>query len=241
MLDLPFETTAVIVVGLISLALAIFTLVVLLLNRVRRTIKKMRFQQTPHISVPQHVLRFLMTFIWIALSLAVVFIAAFIQSFNSFTKRELVAEVQCTYVADNERAMLLKLTPIVSGNRQEMQGFILQGDQWALEGNILKWDDWLNFVGLHTQYKLTRVRGRYLDIESEINEKGTVYSLVGKEDTPEWRWLFQHGYRLRFVDAVYGNTVYSYPADHKIYQVFVTTSGFLLKVKEDMSARGTGP
>ncbi|MFQ5650201.1 MAG: hypothetical protein ACE5IY_09700 [bacterium] len=232
MLDLPFETTLVIAVAAVSLILSVLTLLILLLNRIRRT-----FMPGPagHISIPQHVLRFLATFLWITTSLAVLFIAAFVQSFQSFTKRELVAEVQCRPLADEPNAMLLELTQVSGGERLEKQGFILKGDQWALEGDILKWDDWLNFAGLHTMYKLTRVRGRYVHVTDELNEANSIFSLVDQEDDPRWRWLYKYGYRLRFVDAVYGNTVYTYPSEDSVYEVFVTTSGYIVKVKEGIT------
>lgn len=232
MFDLPFETTFVIYIAFISLILGILTLVSLLVNRVRRIIKRIRFQQIKYISIPQNVFRFLITILWIALSAAALFLAAFVQSFQNFTKKELIAEVRCRPLEDELHSMLLELTPILSHEKKDTQGFILNGDQWALEGDILKWDDWLNFAGLHTMFKLTRVKGRYINIQDERDSEQSVYSLVKNEEDPRWRWLYKYGYRLRFVDAVYGNTVYTYPSKENVYEIYVTTSGFSVKVKE---------
>lgn len=232
--DTPFEMTFVILVGLSALALGLIVLVFMLLNRGRRLFLKFRYQQVPYISVPQHVFRFVLTFFWIGLSLIILFIGAFVQSFQSFNKEELVALIQCHAVDKNAKTMLLEVEPVRDGELQDGTSFLVHGDQWALEGDILKWDSWLNFGGLHTMYKLTRVRGRYVETEDERSGKNSVYSLVPTEDDPQWRWLYHYGYRLRFVDAVYGNTVFTYPDEGKLFQVFVTTSGFIVRASDKM-------
>lgn len=232
MLNLPFETNTVIYFAFVSLVLSSGMLLFLVGNRVRRTVKRLRRQYVPHITVPENVFRFVLVFLWISLSFGLLFLAAFIQSYRSFTKTQLVAVVQCRPLEDEEHAMLLELTPVVDGVRQQTAGYVLRGDQWALEGNILKWDDWLNFAGVHTQYKLTRVRGRFVNTSDEINIRPTVYSLVQQEEDPRWQWLFKYGHRLRFVQAVYGNTVFTFPSNDHVFGVYVTTSGFMTKVMQ---------
>lgn len=232
MFNFPFELSGIILISAISLILAALTLLYLLANRIRRTIKKLRLQQTKYIGVGQHVIRFTMTFLWMAVSAAILFLAAFIQSYQNFTKEELVAEVRCVPLQENGAAsMHLELIPVQAGQRLPPRSFLLNGDQWALEGDILKWDDWLNFAGIHTMYKLTRIRGRYVNYQDEINQPPSVYSLVEQEDDPRWRWLYKYGHQLRFVDAVYGNTVYTYPSQQNIFEVYVSTSGFTVKIK----------
>lgn len=231
MIDLPFEISWFIYLAFASLVLAVLTLLFLILNRVRRTVKRYRREYIRYIGVSQNLFRFVATILWIAISAAILFLAAFIQSYQNFTKQELAAEVLCVPVSGNDETMLLELTELKDGRKQAPQKFILHGDQWAVEGNILKWDDWLNFAGIHTMYKLTRVRGRYESYQEEISRQPTVYSLVEYEDDPRWRWLFQYGHKLRFVDAVYGNTVFTYPSENKTYEIYVTTSGFIARVK----------
>ncbi|MFQ5769511.1 MAG: hypothetical protein ACE5HX_03175 [bacterium] len=233
MIDFPFRTGFVIYISLISLILGFVTLFILLLNRFRRTIRRFRRKYIKYISLSQNVFRFILTIFWIAISAAILFLAAFIQSYQSFTKKELVAEVRCLPLEDRKGAMFLELTPVNAGQIQEARKFLLNGDQWALEGDILKWDDWVNFIGLHTMFKLTRVRGRYVNYQDEIRQPPSVYSLVEREDDPQWRWLFKYGHKLRFVSAVYGNTVYTYPSENNIYEIYVTTSGFMAGVREE--------
>ncbi len=231
MLDSPFTATPVVLIALGSACLAVIVLLVSLGARFRRMARGARGRQGRRTSVGQNVMRFLLIIIWILSSLVVLFIAAFAQSFSAFTKQELVAEVKCHLVNEEPHTMLLTLTRFENGEEKPPEGFVLKGDQWALEGDIVKWDDWLNFAGLHTMFKLTRVRGRFQKTVDEVAMTPTAYSLIEHEERPEWRWLYQNGYRLRFIDAVYGNTVYTYPDSNRTFQVYVTTSGFLVRKK----------
>ncbi len=230
--DLPFETSLVILVAAVSLLLAVLTLFFLLFNGLARVVKRMRGRPIFYLSVTQITVRFVSVILWIAVSAAVLFLAAFIQSYERFTHKELVAEVRAVPLDSRAGTLYLELTPIRDGKRQPVRSFEIHGDQWALEGDILKWDDWLNFLGIHTMYKLTRVRGRYLNVQDELAQEPSVYSLVAEQERPEWRWLYKYGHRLRFVDAVYGNTVYTFPSEEQVFEVYVTTSGFSVEVRE---------
>ena len=100
-----------------------------------------------------------------------------------------------------------------------------------IEGDILKWENWLNFLGLHTRYRLTRLTGHYVAIASEINEPRTVYSLADDEDHPLWRYLYQYGHQLPFVSSVYGNAVFQAAGGDNRYAIYVGTSGFIVRQK----------
>jgi len=100
-----------------------------------------------------------------------------------------------------------------------------------LEGDILKWDNWLNFLGLHTRYRLTRLRGRYIQVEDEKKKETTLFSLVGDENHPLWRYLYKQSYRLPFVSTVYGNASYQASGKDKHFSIYVSTSGFVVREK----------
>ncbi|HWP91574.1 MAG TPA: hypothetical protein VNN20_05195 [Thermodesulfobacteriota bacterium] len=180
----------------------------------------------------KNALSFILIFLWILSSAAALFFTAFIQSYQGFTKKELVAIVRSTPLDSGVDGMRIELKLVRNGEIEKAREFMIRGDQWSIEGDILKWKDWLNFLGLHTMYKLTRVRGRYVDTQEEIRNIPTVYSLVGNEEDPVWRWLHKYGHKLPFVTAVYGNTVFTYPSEEKTYAVYVTTSGFMMQVEE---------
>ena len=98
-----------------------------------------------------------------------------------------------------------------------------------LEGDILKWDDWLNFMGLHTRYRLTRIRGRYLRTTDEMKEQPTIYPLVENENHPLWRYLYDYGPELPMVSTVYGNAVFQTSGKEKRFKIFVGLSGFVVR------------
>jgi hypothetical protein len=155
------------------------------------------------------------------------------RSHTAFTHRQLAAMVYCMPVPEAKDEMTLWLVTFESPAVGFLSHYRLRGQQWAVEGHILKWDDWLNFLGIRTMYKLTRVRGRYLRAEEEAGQPATAYSLIENEEDPRWRWLYEYGARLPFVTAVYGNTVFTLPSETKIFRISVTTSGFMIEEGEE--------
>lgn len=214
--------------SLLSLVSGLLALSLFLLNRVRRTFLRFAHKNRKRISFGQNTFRFLAILFWIAISSAAFFFAAFVQSYQSFTREELVAQVKCYPLKDSQTMQF----EIESRPQDVRKRFVLKGDQWAVEGDILKWDSWLNFVGLHSMYKLTRVRGRFLATDDEIHRVPSVYSLVQQEREPIWRLLYKYGHKLPFVSAVYGNTVFTYPSEEHEFEIYVTTSGYIARVKD---------
>ncbi len=232
MFDLPFSGSTLIYMALGLLIVALALLMVFIFKRIHRIIRRLRRRRVNRIGIIASTLRLLFILLLIALSLGMLFLGAFIQSYTAFTRRELAATVNCTPVPGTEDVMILELVMNVSPTVAHSHRYRLRGQQWTVEGHILKWDDWLNFFGLHTMFKLTRVRGRYLRTEDEMNMPATVYSLVADEEDSRWRWLFEYGARLPLVQAVYGNTVFTFPSDNKTFSIYVTTSGFMIAEEE---------
>lgn len=216
--DLPFTDNFLIYIFLVSLLSGIIAFLFLVLKLLARTIQSIRGREAKRVSLIQN-------------AAAALFFTAFIHSYQSFTDKELVAVVRCT-PSDKMGEMSMELNFVKDGRMGGAHGFLIKGDQWSVEGDVLKWEDWLTLLGLHTMYKLTRVRGRYLDTRQEIHNTPTVYSLVENQEDAEWRWLYKYGHRLPFVIAVYGNTVFTYPSREQTFQIYVTSSGFMLQVVE---------
>jgi hypothetical protein len=228
MFNSPFSGSIPIYIALVFFILSLALLMGFIYIRVHRLIRRLRRKPFPPVGVVTNTLRLLLILLVVALSAAALFLFAFIQSYTAFTHRELVAMVYCTPVEGGEDQMALWVVTLESPNAGYLTQYRLYGQKWALEGHILKWDDWLNFLGLQTMHKLTRVRGRYLRAEDEVSKAATAYSLVADEEDPRWRWLYEFGARLPFINAVYGNTVYTFPSKTKIFRVYATTSGFMI-------------
>lgn len=118
--------------------------------------------------------------------------------------------------------------------------FRIAGDQLYVDAHVLKWQPWLNVLGVHTGYRLTRIGGRYRSLQEERTAERTVYGL---SDAPPIDVLDTvDGLPVvgRVVDAVYGSGAFV-PADGEgIFEVRVTTSGLLIRSLPDTSGNGSG-
>jgi hypothetical protein len=228
-LNPPFSGSIPIYVALALLIMSLALLLGFIYRRIHRIIRRLRGRPVARLGIIPSTLRLLLILLAVAISAALLFLSAFIQSYTAFTHRKLVAMVHCTPVEGTKDEMGLWLMTFEQPPVGSLSHHRLRGQKWAIEGHILKWDDWLNFIGLHTMHKLTRVRGRYLRAEDETTKPTTAYSLVENENDPHWRWLYEYGTRLPFVNAVYGNTVFTFPSETKIFRIYVTTSGFMIE------------
>jgi uncharacterized membrane protein len=173
----------------------------------------------------------------IALGLAILFFGAFIQSLSTFNKQQMVAEVLCKEIDKTNHAMKIILIEKKGRNADVEQEFLLTGDRWFIRGDIIKWDNWLNFLGLHTMYKLNRIGGFFPNTRMETELKPTHYSLIPEEETPKWRWLYKKGYELPFINNVYGSSVSQYPELQKVFKIYVTIFGFSIGPPEEVGYR----
>jgi hypothetical protein len=228
----PFEPGLTLIYGAIGLLIiSLIMLILFITKRIYRIVRRLQRKPMVRIGVGSSTLRLFLILLLISVSIALLSLGAFVQSYTVFTQRVLAATVRCTTVPGAVDTMILELAIPGAPATAKSRRYLLRGQQWTVEGHILKWDDWLNIVGLRTMYKLTRVRGRYLQAEDEMKKPATVYSLVPNEDDPRWRWLYRYGPRLPFVQAVYGNTVFTFPSETKTFDIFVTTSGFMVVEK----------
>jgi len=232
MLNPPFSGSLPIYIALGFLIASVALLIGFIYTRVNRLIRRIQRRPRVKIGIITSTLRLLLILLMISLSAAFLFLLAFIQSYTAFTHRKHIATVYCTSKSDVEDEMVLNLVTIESPTSGHLRRYRLRGQQWAIEGHILKWDDWLAFLGLQTMYKLTRVRGRYLRAVDESSMPLSAYSLVANEEDSRWRFLYEYGPQLPFVDAVYGNTVFTFPSATKTFQISVTTSGFMIEERE---------
>ena len=228
MVNFPFYGSLLTYGALALVLVGLFMLLVFIGNRVGRILRRLQRKPVKRVSFIASTLRLFLILLLIGAAGALLCVGAFIQSYTVFTQRELAAMVRCAPVPGTGDQMVLELAARGTPTTQQTRRYELRGQQWSIEGNILTWDPWLNFLGLRTMYKLTRVRGRYLRADDEANKPATVYSLVANEEDPRWRWLYLYGPRLPFVQAVYGNTVFTFPAEGKTFAIYVTQSGFMI-------------
>ncbi len=174
----------------------------------------------------------LLILLWTAGFCAVFFAGFFFQAYHTFTREDPVAQVTISPLPQ-EQEKLITLELFSDEGDNEIQQYRLSGDQWVLEGDILKWKKWANFLGQHTRYRLTRLRGRYILTSDAKLKPSSIHSLVELEDHPVWGFLYRHGSSFPLVDAVYGSAVFQGSDEPSTFLVYVSTSGFLTRRIED--------
>jgi hypothetical protein len=103
------------------------------------------------------------------------------------------------------------------------------GDQVLVDARILKWRYIGNVLGLHTQYELDRLLGRYVDIEDERRLARTVHSLKADKPVDLFDLVQRYTFLTFLVDAEYGSATYIDVRQPARFEVRVSTTGLLVR------------
>jgi hypothetical protein len=105
----------------------------------------------------------------------------------------------------------------------------VRGDQVLVDAQILKWRYIGNVLGLHTQYELDRLSGRYTDIEDERRMERTVHSLKSEKPIDLFDLVQRYTFLTFLVDAEYGSATYIDVRQPARFEVSVSTTGLLVR------------
>lgn len=112
------------------------------------------------------------------------------------------------------------------------QVYRLAGDELYVDAHVLKWKPLGNLLGLHTDYELDRVAGRYADVASERTAERTIHQL-GQDKPVDLFHLRRRFSVLRpLVDAEYGSASFITVTRPTTFLVQVSTSGLLIRRAE---------
>lgn len=107
--------------------------------------------------------------------------------------------------------------------------FAVKGDQLLVDAHILKWRYVGNLLGLHTQYELDRLTGRYIDIEDERSMERTVHSLKSDKPVDLFELAQRYSFLAFLVDTEYGSATYIEVEEPARFEVRVSTTGLLVR------------
>ena len=221
------SANVLIIIGMVGFFLGALLLFMFFVRRYKRTAKRFSGKSVKSPGIYSSFRNLLLIFLWIILSIMILFIGFFMRSYHSFTAEKPVAEV---FIRPTDTPQMIVVDFIqYSADAPTPRQFPVSGDQWVLEGDILKWNPWLNFFGLETRFRFTRLRGRYVSTDDERKRPATIHSLVADEDHPFWSYMYRYGSRMPFVSSVYGNAVFQNNAIGKRFLISVTDSGFLTR------------
>lgn len=111
----------------------------------------------------------------------------------------------------------------------ERRSFLVHGDQLYVDAHILKWHPLANVLGLHTEYELDRVAGRYERLQDERARDRTIYAL-GREKPFDFFHLARAiPLFAPLVDAEYGSASFVPVEQGAVFELRVSTSGLLFR------------
>jgi hypothetical protein len=123
--------------------------------------EKERYNRTGHVPRRRFKLwRGLSGILLLAVALSLLWVTFLVQSSLGLTGEIKVAHIRATPIANVAHHMSVEVM-LYDGNGHltSEDTYILQGDEWMVQGDIIKFPAWLNIVGLHAGYKLTRLEG----------------------------------------------------------------------------------
>ncbi|MBC7303873.1 MAG: hypothetical protein H5T78_23380 [Nocardia sp.] len=154
-------------------------------------------------------------------------IATLLQTYLGLTGEIKAAHVVAKPVAGQEHQLDLVLTQFdEDGTAGEPTTHRIEGDMWVLQSNIVELEPWVNALGFHSGYKLTRLFGQRLDGESPTQDHTFLNGGDRDffEDMNENRW-----YTSPFIRSAYGNAVIATPGE---YDVFISRDAIKVRQTE---------
>ena len=107
--------------------------------------------------------------------------------------------------------------------------YALNGDAIYVDAHVLKWKPWANVLGLHTAYELSRVTGRYNDIDQERTAPRSVHALAQERPVDLFTLRRRYVWLAPLLDADYGSGTFVAVETGKTLELRVSTSGLLLR------------
>lgn len=145
------------------------------------------------------------------------------QGYRALTKEVVAAVVEVEPAGEQAFRAVVHLPD------SSMHSYDLRGDQVYVDARILKWKPVANVLGLHTEYELDRVAGRYMEIEDERGASRTVHPLGEDKPVDVFDMRRRFSALTALVDAEYGSASYVEVDRPRTLEVRVSTSGLLIR------------
>ena len=163
----------------------------------------------------------------LAVAVSLLWLMVLVQSYLGLTGEIKVAHIQAIPITNAAHQMSVQVM-LYDGNGQvtSENTYLLQGDEWMVQGDIIKFPAWLNVIGFHAGYKLTRLEGRFDDIALENTARHSAIALNGGDDTFFQTTYLHKQWFAPFVDAAYGNAVFQASGS---FDVFATQDALIAR------------
>ncbi|MET8794983.1 hypothetical protein ABZV91_00730 [Nocardia sp. NPDC004568] len=157
----------------------------------------------------------------------VLWIATLVQTYLGLTGEVRAAHVVVAPVSGAEHQLEVQLTLFdTDGGTTERSTHRVEGDMWVLQAQLVELEPWVNALGFHSGYKVSRLYGQRLD--GVATRQNHIFLNGGDrdffEDMSENRW-----FTSPFVRAAYGNAVIATPGE---YDVFISRDAIKTRAVE---------
>ncbi|WP_040835306.1 hypothetical protein [Nocardia brevicatena] len=149
----------------------------------------------------------------LAVAAVLLWIATLLQTYLGLSGEVKAAHVIVTPVDDREHLMRVELT-LYDDDGAQRSVHEVEGDLWVLQAQIVELQPWVNALGFHSGYQVSRLYGQRLD--GIATEQNHIFLNGGDRDffadMNEGRW-----YTEPFVRSAYGNAVIAIPGEYDVY------------------------
>ncbi len=165
---------------------------------------------------------------YLVLLIAVFFIGkSYLRSYRLLTQKELIADVTCGKTASGgKKALNITLYPNTASRQKKT--LIFDADEWVIESRIIQWKLLFSTLGIKRYYRIERISGRYFDTEKERYAPRFVYEICPGPDIL-WKFFYKYQKLFPFIEAVYGNSAFVPFEYGKEFQVYITSTGLMIK------------
>ncbi len=141
-------------------------------------------------------------------------IATLLQTYLGLTGEITAAHVTAKPVAGQSDQLDIELTLFDDDGAVDTRTtHRVEGNLWALQANIVELHPWVNALGFHSGYKITRLYGQRLDgkatHQDHIMLNGSDRDFFEDMNTGTW-------YTSPFVKSAYGNAVIATPGEYDV-------------------------
>jgi hypothetical protein len=159
----------------------------------------------------------------LALGTLAVGIAIGVQGYRALTFEELAARIE---VKPTGPQRFVATFHYPDG---DVASYAINGDAIYIDAHVLKWKPWANALGLHTAYELSRVAGRYNDIDQERTAPRSVHALGQERPIDIFSLRRRYVWLAPLLDADYGSGTFVAVDSSQTLELRVSTSGLLLR------------
>ncbi|MEU7632749.1 hypothetical protein AB0C34_22610 [Nocardia sp. NPDC049220] len=142
-------------------------------------------------------------------------VATLLQTYLGLTGEIKAAHVVAKQVAGQEHQLDVDLILYGDDRHAEQRAtYRVEGDMWMLQAGIVELEPWVNALGFHSGYQISRLYGQRLD--GVATTQHHIFLNGGDQDffadMREGRWWTQP-----FVRSAYGNAVIAVPGEYDVY------------------------